>query len=285
MSQEPPPIPSFPQTPRESPPRSGSSMHPLVIVLIAGAIGFVILIILSIFAAIAFPALAKARESARRAACAGNLKQVGLICKMYANEAPKGFYPQLSPDAGQLMCLGKEVSPEYLTDGRVLVCPSNPNGNDSATMERIKSDPLSAVNDNCYIYLGYVITSDDEMEAFAKVYKERVTQGLPLDTDLDAPPGRGSMGTDTFYRLREGVERFFIKGIGNPAAGAMIQSQIPIVWDRFSEGRKGLYFNHIPGGSNVLFMDGHVEFVRYPSKWPLTKRTAKIIAELDALGP
>ena len=24
-----------------------------------------------------------------------------------------------------------------------------------------------------------------------------------------------------------------------------------------------MYFNHIPGGSNVLFMDGHVEFVRY----------------------
>jgi prepilin-type processing-associated H-X9-DG protein len=22
-------------------------------------------------------------------------------------------------------------------------------------------------------------------------------------------------------------------------------------------------FNHVPGGSNVLFMDGHVEFIRY----------------------
>jgi prepilin-type processing-associated H-X9-DG protein len=24
-------------------------------------------------------------------------------------------------------------------------------------------------------------------------------------------------------------------------------------------------FNHIPGGSNVLYMDGHVKFIRYPS--------------------
>ena len=28
-------------------------------------------------------------------------------------------------------------------------------------------------------------------------------------------------------------------------------------------------FNHVPGGSNVLFMDGHVEFMRYPSVSPV----------------
>ena len=25
-------------------------------------------------------------------------------------------------------------------------------------------------------------------------------------------------------------------------------------------------FSHVPGGSNVLYMDGHVEFSRFPSK-------------------
>jgi prepilin-type processing-associated H-X9-DG protein len=25
-------------------------------------------------------------------------------------------------------------------------------------------------------------------------------------------------------------------------------------------------FNHIPGGCNVLYMDGHVEFIRYEQK-------------------
>ena len=28
-------------------------------------------------------------------------------------------------------------------------------------------------------------------------------------------------------------------------------------------------FNHLPGGSNVLYMDGHVEFVRFPTKYPV----------------
>ena len=29
-------------------------------------------------------------------------------------------------------------------------------------------------------------------------------------------------------------------------------------------------FNHVPGGSNILYMDGHVEFVKYLGKDPLT---------------
>jgi prepilin-type processing-associated H-X9-DG protein len=34
-----------------------------------------------------------------------------------------------------------------------------------------------------------------------------------------------------------------------------------------------MHFNHIPGGSNVLYMDGHVEFQRFAghSHFPLDK--------------
>jgi len=34
---------------------------------------------------------------------------------------------------------------------------------------------------------------------------------------------------------------------------------------------KRMRFNHIPGGANVLYMDGHVEFIKYPGKFPLTQ--------------
>lgn len=85
----------------------------------------------------------------------------------------------------------------------------------------------------------------------------------------------GSGGTNTLLKLREGIERFLITDINNPGGSAQAQSQIPIKWDRLvtsttDADRQGR-FNHKPGGCNVLYMDGHVEFRRYPQdSFPIT---------------
>ena len=60
-------------------------------------------------------------------------------------------------------------------------------------------------------------------------------------------------------RLRKGIDRFFITDIGNPAGSASVQAQMVVMHDRIP---KDLELPHLPGGVNVLFMDGHVEFVR-----------------------
>ncbi|HDP33587.1 MAG TPA: prepilin-type N-terminal cleavage/methylation domain-containing protein, partial [Candidatus Hydrogenedentes bacterium] len=56
----------------------------------------VVIAIIGILAAILLPALARAREAARRSSCQNNLKQWGLIFKMYAGESPGGKFPPVS---------------------------------------------------------------------------------------------------------------------------------------------------------------------------------------------
>jgi prepilin-type N-terminal cleavage/methylation domain-containing protein/prepilin-type processing-associated H-X9-DG protein len=65
-------------------------------------------------------------------------------------------------------------------------------------------------------------------------------------------------GQDMAYRLRDGIERFLITNINNAAQNAQAQSTVAVMWDAVAPGPS--MFNHIPGGANVLFMDGHVDF-------------------------
>lgn len=87
-----------------------------------------------------------------------------------------------------------------------------------------------------------------------------------------------SMEADgTLYRLREGIERFLITDINNPAVSAQAQNTIPVYWDEVST--EVAEFNHVPGGSNVLFLDGHVEFIKYPGDWPVCTMAAAITGD------
>jgi len=84
----------------------------------------VVIAIIGILAAILLPALARAREAARRASCANNLKQMGVVFKMYANEW-NGRFPHKSSNAGGFIFAFTSVYPEYLSDISVLICPSD----------------------------------------------------------------------------------------------------------------------------------------------------------------
>jgi len=74
-----------------------------------------IFFVTAILAAIMLPALARAREAARRASCQNNLKQIGICCKMFSNEHGDEMPKSLN-----------DLYPEYLTDPSVFVCPSSP---------------------------------------------------------------------------------------------------------------------------------------------------------------
>jgi prepilin-type processing-associated H-X9-DG protein len=102
--------------------------------------------------------------------------------------------------------------------------------------------------------------------------------GAAAEEDINVGIPNGNGGNASIYHLREGIERFMITDINNPAASAKAQSNIWVMFDLIGSGVTGKFFNHIPGGCNVLFLDGHVEFLKYPGNAPVSKTVANLMA-------
>ncbi len=100
-----------------------------------------------------------------------------------------------------------------------------------------------------------------------------------MDRDCTVEPGNGNAGGDTVYRLREGIERFVITNVADPAATSVAASEVFVMYDNVAV--RSEQFNHVPGGGNVLYMDGHVQFVKYPGPPPINQKMASIMRMFD----
>jgi len=99
----------------------------------------VVIAIIAILAAMLLPALARAREQARRGVCISNLKQIGLGLAMYTQDYSERFPAHLNAagnawlGSASLGLLTGLISPttgipktsQYITDGKLFLCPSS----------------------------------------------------------------------------------------------------------------------------------------------------------------
>ncbi len=312
----------------------------------------VVIAIIGILAAILLPALARARESARRSSCQNNLKQYGIILKMYDGEAG-GLFPRVHGDeswgrTAPASCVGaitaakqgdavaifspnmRALYPEYLTDPKVIVCPSDPDAAKSNPYGQLSDAPGQSCpykgeisNGNVsYTYFGFVLNKTNSTDPTLDSALLQLTPSIPvysqlayllmaitknplnptgafsdgdptndgaLDKDVDnstadnmisslsTPAGQrlGNTNSSVIYRLKEGVERFLITDINNAGSASTAQSNMAVMWDNVaSDMTSTTQFNHVPGGANVLYMDGHADFIRFPSGFPASRAYA-----------
>lgn len=100
------------------------------------------------------------------------------------------------------------------------------------------------------------------------------------DTSKPLPDQPNPSEECLFIQLRLGSERAVFKYmpqhhlIGNPDAERMARSMVPLMFER--PERHG-------DGGHVLYMDGHLEFVPYPGKFPMTPAFIDGLRSLDAM--
>ncbi len=195
-----------------------------------------VVLLVVVIAVLALPALRKAAQSSARNVCVNNLKQMGLVLKMYANESPGEKYPPVSRVRNNWIVDVNSIYPRYLNDLSILMDPDSPFANENTFRSRssgeLEPDCVSGV---FYNYTGYLLTGDAQAVALLLTYELMDTNEFrALDHNLNIP--------------------IWKKNFGN--------SGLAVMWDRVPLVDSELS-HRTPKGGNVLIMDGHVEFVEY----------------------
>ena len=230
----------------------------------------VVIVVLAILMSITMVMVDRRRQAMLREDSAANLRTVYASIGQRISTGPfmgaprVGWYT-LSTTPGQLAPHPTDHWVRFYSEAEkaaTFISPAHPLA--QQMREEAHANPASALTDDSYWFFGFDLPNEEAGLAFVAAYRKSVTETgkPPVEQVLDVSPFFNP-GTDQEieHLLRLGANMFWA-------------SRIPVMVERPGLQRRG---------GNVLFTDGHIEFIEYPGKLPMTEKFIKALESLDAL--
>jgi prepilin-type N-terminal cleavage/methylation domain-containing protein/prepilin-type processing-associated H-X9-DG protein len=257
----------------------------------------VVIAIIAILASLLLPALARAKEQGRRAACLNNEKQMGMGSQLYADEDPIGALTGTDNYADDDL---NWLYPAYVPGLKTFICPSTQDIISNTQIAVASATPFYSRNDSGVAYMDrlhgnlWVIPDLQLIAEDASPYNVSMKMGHGTSYEVSGYlNGNDDVVTGIYnirktqktcagyryqniarYQIDSVVHTYNIKGQNASPVNMLLMydgdDQVTTGGHTSNDNYPDSIDNHGSDGGNVIFCDGHASWVpqrAYPEMW------------------